>query len=80
MSNDKTDFLIMEKTFTIIKPNAVIAYNIGNIVKIIEDQGFIITSMEMRRLSKETAHQLGTPISSLMAWAYCPGWGGSSLS
>jgi nucleoside-diphosphate kinase len=43
----------MERTFAMIKPDAVAARNSGPIIKVIEDNGFTIVGMEKRQLSKE---------------------------
>lgn len=43
------------RTFTMIKPDAVRAGHIGNILKKITDAGFKIVAMKMTRLSGETA-------------------------
>jgi nucleoside-diphosphate kinase len=43
------------KTFTMIKPDAVGAKNSGAITKMIEDAGFRIVAMKKTKLSKETA-------------------------
>lgn len=45
------------KTFTMIKPDAVAAGNIGGITKMIEEAGFRITAMKMTKLSSERAGQ-----------------------
>lgn len=45
----------MEKTFSIIKPNAVNDNNIGNIVARFEKEGLRIAAMKMVHLSKEKA-------------------------
>lgn len=45
----------MEKTFSIIKPNAVGDNNIGNIVARFEKEGLRIAAMKMVHLSKEKA-------------------------
>jgi nucleoside-diphosphate kinase len=45
----------LERTFCIIKPNAVESDNIGNIVARYEKEGLRIASMKMVRLSKEKA-------------------------
>ena len=45
----------MEKTLSIIKPNAVLDNNIGNIVKRFEDEGLRISAMKLVHLSKEKA-------------------------
>ena len=42
----------MERTFAIIKPDAVAAGQTGEIVSIIQKAGFRITGMKMRRLSQ----------------------------
>ena len=44
-----------EKTFALIKPDAVKAKNTGNIISIIEDKGFEIIAMEKIGLSREKA-------------------------
>lgn len=43
------------KTFTMIKPDAVAAGNIGGIIKMIEDAGFQFVAMKYIRLSPELA-------------------------
>lgn len=45
------------RTFTMIKPDAVAAGNIGAITKMIEEAGFKIVAMKKTHLSKETAGQ-----------------------
>ena len=45
----------MEKTFSIVKPNAVADNNIGNIVARFEKEGLRIAAMKMSHLSKEKA-------------------------
>lgn len=45
----------MELTFAIIKPDAVAAKLAGRIIQRIEDEGFQIRAMRMRRLSKPEA-------------------------
>lgn len=45
----------MEKTFSIIKPNAVEDSNIGNIISTFESKGLKIAACKMTRLSKEKA-------------------------
>jgi nucleoside-diphosphate kinase len=42
-------------TFAIIKPDAVRAGNIGNIIQRIADQGFTIRALKMLRMSKPVA-------------------------
>ena len=43
------------RTFTMIKPDAVANGSIGGILKMINDAGFRIVAMKYTRLSKETA-------------------------
>lgn len=43
------------RTFTMIKPDAVESNNIGNITQMITDAGFTIKAMKLRRLSEEQA-------------------------
>ncbi len=45
----------MERTFTIIKPDAVEEKNIGEIVADIEKAGFAILGMKMSRISRDQA-------------------------
>jgi nucleoside-diphosphate kinase len=45
----------MERTFSIVKPNAVEDNNIGNIVARFEKEGLRIAAMKLARLSKEKA-------------------------
>ena len=45
------------RTFTMIKPDAVAAGNIGGITKMIEDAGFKIVAMKYTRLTPELAGQ-----------------------
>ncbi|MBK6265882.1 nucleoside-diphosphate kinase [Marivirga sp. S37H4] len=45
------------RTFTMIKPDAVAANNIGAITKMIEEAGFRIVAMKMTKLSSERAGQ-----------------------
>jgi nucleoside-diphosphate kinase len=47
----------MERTYAMIKPDAVKAGNIGNIVTLIEQAGFSIIRMELRKLSTEKAEE-----------------------
>jgi len=42
-------------TFTMIKPDAVEAGNIGNILQMIEEGGFVIKAMKYTKLSSEKA-------------------------
>ncbi|CAG5078910.1 nucleoside-diphosphate kinase [Parvicella tangerina] len=43
------------RTFTMIKPDAVESNNIGNILQMITDAGFTIKAMKLRRLSEDQA-------------------------
>ena len=45
----------MERTFSIIKPDAVKAGNTGNILALLERNGFTILGARMIRLSKAQA-------------------------
>lgn len=45
----------MQKTLAIIKPDAVKAKNVGNIIARIEKEGFQILAMKMKHLSKAKA-------------------------
>ncbi|MDH5367901.1 MAG: nucleoside-diphosphate kinase [Cyclobacteriaceae bacterium] len=45
------------RTFTMIKPDAVEAGNIGAITKMIQEAGFRIVAMKMTKLSEERAGQ-----------------------
>ena len=45
----------MERTFAIIKPDAVAAGNQGKIIAIIQENGFRILGMKQKRLSREEA-------------------------
>lgn len=47
--------MAIEKTFSIIKPNAVLDNNIGNIIAIFEKQGLRIAGAKFTHLSKEKA-------------------------
>ncbi len=42
-------------TFTMIKPDAVAAGNVGNILAMIQEKNFVIKSLKMVHLSKEKA-------------------------
>jgi nucleoside-diphosphate kinase len=55
MHECKGSFMAMEKTFSIIKPNAVIDNNIGNIIALFEKNGLRIAAAKFTRLSKEKA-------------------------
>ncbi len=46
---------MIEQTLALIKPDAVAAGNTGNIIKMIEENGFIIDRMEKGILKKEHA-------------------------
>ncbi len=45
----------MERTLLIVKPDAVEANNIGNILKIVQENGFNVLAMRMTRLTKDQA-------------------------
>ncbi|AYF44976.1 nucleoside pyrophosphate kinase [Halobacteriovorax sp. BALOs_7] len=45
----------MERTFSIIKPNALLDNNIGNIIKRFEEEGLRIAALKLAHLSKEKA-------------------------
>lgn len=45
----------MQKTFAIIKPDAVAAGNAGNILALIERHGFKVLAMRLQRLSRAEA-------------------------
>jgi len=45
----------MERTFSIIKPNAVADNNIGNIIARFEKEGLRISALKLTKLSKEKA-------------------------
>ena len=45
----------MERTFSIIKPNAVADSNIGNIIARFEKEGLKIAALKLTKLSKEKA-------------------------
>jgi len=45
----------MERTFAIIKPDAVAAGNAGQIISIIQKEGFRVAGLKMIRLRKEQA-------------------------
>ena len=45
----------VERTFSIVKPDAVAAGNAGNILAMIEAAGFRVLALRMTRLSKEQA-------------------------
>ena len=45
------------RTFTMIKPDAVESNNIGNITKMISDAGFTIKAMKLTQLTKDQAKE-----------------------
>jgi nucleoside-diphosphate kinase len=45
----------VQKTFAIIKPDAVAAGNAGNVLAVIEKNGFKVLAMRMQRLSRAEA-------------------------
>ena len=45
------------RTFTMIKPDAVESNNIGNITQMISDPGFTIKAMKLTQLSKDQAQK-----------------------
>ena len=47
--------MAVEKTFSIVKPNAVLDNNIGNIIAIFEKKGLRIAAAKFAKLSKEKA-------------------------
>ena len=47
--------MAIEKTFSIIKPNALVDNNIGNIIARFEREGLRIAGMKLTKLSKEKA-------------------------
>jgi len=49
---------MMEKTFAIIKPDAVAAKNAGKIIDMIEAAGFNIVGLEKITMSQDQAHAL----------------------
>jgi nucleoside-diphosphate kinase len=48
---------MQEYTFAMIKPDAVAAGNVGNIIAMIEKEGFTIERMEKININKEKAEQ-----------------------
>jgi nucleoside-diphosphate kinase len=54
---EKTDDMAGNRTFTMIKPDAVGAHNTGAILRMIEEAGFKIIAMKKTQLSKERAGQ-----------------------
>lgn len=57
INSEKTDYMAGNRTFTMIKPDAVAANNTGAIIKMIEEAGFRIIAMKKTQLSKERAGQ-----------------------
>ena len=51
----KEKIMALERTLSIIKPNAIEDNNIGNIIKHFEDKGLRIAAAKLARLSKEKA-------------------------
>lgn len=47
--------MAVEKTFSIIKPNAVLDNNIGNVIGLFEKNGLRIAAVKLTHLSKEKA-------------------------
>jgi|GEM_PF-4524389 len=52
---------MLEKTFAMIKPDAVKAKNSGAIIELIERNGFTILGMEKTALSKEKSANILMP-------------------
>jgi nucleoside-diphosphate kinase len=52
-----TNKMAGKRTFTMIKPDATAANNVGAITKMIEEAGFRIVAMKMTKLSMERAGQ-----------------------
>lgn len=48
---------MIQRTFAMIKPDAIAAKNAGKIIDLIEKNGFTIVAMEKTRLSKEKAQE-----------------------
>lgn len=48
---------MMQRTFAMIKPDAVAAKNAGKIIDLIEKNGFTILAMEKTQLSKDKAQE-----------------------
>ena len=48
---------MVERTFAMIKPDAVAANNSGKIIDLIEQEGFTIVGMKKTRLNKEKAQE-----------------------
>lgn len=48
---------MIERTFAMIKPDAVQAHNIGNIINMIERNGFSILDIRMEHINKAKAEQ-----------------------
>ncbi|MCC7414859.1 MAG: nucleoside-diphosphate kinase [Epsilonproteobacteria bacterium] len=49
------NYTVVERTFAMIKPDAVAARNAGKIIDLIESNGFTIVGMEKTKLSKDKA-------------------------
>jgi len=52
------DRMDKEKTLLIIKPDAVRRHLIGEILRFVEKEGFVILGLKMLRISKERAYKL----------------------
>ena len=48
----------MERTFAIIKPDAIVAQNAGKIIAMIETAGFNVVGMEKITMTEQQAHEL----------------------
>ena len=57
MPKIKSNKMSGNRTFTMIKPDAVEAGNIGNILQMITDAGFGIKAMKLTQLSEEQAQE-----------------------
>lgn len=55
--NHTLHFTVSNRTFTMIKPDAVRAGNIGNILQMINAAGFRIVAMKLTHMTKERAGQ-----------------------
>ena len=49
--------MITNRTFTMIKPDAIVAGHLGAIIKMIEDKGFRIVAAKVTELTKKRASQ-----------------------
>lgn len=56
-SSTTKDQAMAERTFAMIKPDAVKAGKAGNIISMIENNGFTIVNMRKENVSKETAEK-----------------------